>query len=709
MTDRHYRVCNLCEAMCGLEIEHEGGRILRVRGDEQDPFSRGAICPKGALVGEVHADPDRLKRPLRKTSSGFVEIEWEEAFDLVERGIKRVREAHGSDSLALYLGNPTVHNLGSMLYASHLRRALHTKNNFSATSMDQLPHHFAAHAMFGHPMLVPVPDVDRTEFMLVLGANPLASNGSLMSAAGIERRLAALGKRGKWVVVDPRRTESARAASEHHMIRPATDVFFLLAFLHVLASEGKARLGRLEGHVTGLEEALRVAADYSPEAVEERTGVPAVTLRRLVGEFLSAERALVYGRMGVCTQAHGGLNLWLINLINILSGNFDRAGGAMFATPAVEVVRGKSGKRRHGRWKSRVRGLPEFDGELPVAVMAEEMLTPGEGQIRALVTLCGNPVLSTPAGARLDTALPGLEFMVSIDIYLNETTRHADVILPPTTGVEIDHYDVAFNALAVSNVAKFSPAIAPRDADRRHDWEILKELTTRISERKLGRFFRWGTPRRLLNLALLTGPYGKLSSVRCLRSGLSLRALQASAHGVDLGPLQSRLPGALKTQDQRVHLAPSVFTEHLQRLQSDFAAGHDALGPQEVLLIGRRNVRDNNSWLHNVSKLMKGRSRCTLQLHAQDAARLKVSDAQIVRVTSSTGSIVLPAEVTEGIMPGVASIPHGYGHTREGARLRVAGEHAGVSVNDITDHALVDPVTHNAAFSGQVVTVEAAE
>ena len=706
----HYRVCNLCEAMCGLEIEHEGDEVLSVRGDAQDPFSRGAICPKGALIGQLHADPDRLKRPLGKTASGFEEISWEEAFERVERGLKGVREAHGRDALALYMGNPTVHNMGSMFYADDLKRALRTKNNYSATSADQLPHQFAAYYMLGHSLLIPIPDLDRTEFLLVLGANPIVSNGSIMSAAGIEDRLKALAARGKWVVIDPRRTESAAQASEHHPIRPGTDVYFLLAFLHVLVVEGQPKLGHLAKHVQGLEEALELARDFSPEAVEEFTGVPAATTRRLAEEYRACERAVVYGRMGVCTQAHGALNLWLINLINVLSGHFDCVGGAMFTTPAVDVLRVRPSRGpRHGRWASRVRGLAEFDGELPVSVLAEELLTPGAGQVRGLVTLCGNPVLSTPGGARLEAALPQLEFMVSIDIYVNETTRHADVILPPTAGLEVEHYDLAFNSLAVSNVAKFSPALTPRAADRRHDWEILKELVRRLSERTLGPLFRWGTPRRLLNLALLVGPYGRLSSPRRYGSGLSLDRLERAVHGLDLGPLVPRLPAALYTPGRKVRLAPAVFTEHLARLRAELAAGSAPLGPGELLLIGRRQLRDNNSWLHNAPKLMRGRPRCTLQLHPEDGQRLGVEDGQVVRVVGGSGAIELPVELNPGLMPGVASIPHGYGHARPGVRLRVASEHAGVSVNDITDPEHIDPVSGNAAFSGQVVRVELAD
>ncbi len=705
-TQMHYRVCNLCEAMCGLEIEHNGKEILSIKGDEKDPFSKGSICPKGAVIGDMYNDPDRLRKPLKKTDNSFVEIDWVEAFDIVGKRLNAIRTQHGNDAIGLYFGNPTVHNYGAMMYVAALKKAIRSKNNFSATSMDQLPHHFTSHFMFGNGMIMPIPDINRTEYMIIMGANPSASNGSIMSAAGVQKRLRDIQQRGgKYIVIDPRLTETAKSADEHLFIQPGTDVYFLLAMLHIIVKKKKYDVKHIQSYITGLEDILLMASSYTPEKVSQITGIAVNDITRITQEYLSKEKAVLYGRMGVSTQSHGGLCHWLINLINILTGHFDKEGGAMFTNPAVPVVGNKKGHKPYARWKSRVSGLPEFQGELPVSVMVEEMVTKGKGQIKAMITHAGNPVLSSPNGDRLDMALGGLDFMVSIDIYLNETTKHADIILPPTTGLEIDHYDLIFNSFAVSNNAKFSEALFPPKNGQLHDWQIFKALTKRLSKKKLSWLFRISTPKLWLKLALLNGPYGNFSNVKRLFTGLTLRKIKKSVHGLDLGPLIPMFPKLLKTKDQKINLAPKLFMDQLETLYAEFTTKNQELLENEFRLIGRRHLRSNNSWMHNAEKLVSGKNRCTMMMNTFDAERLRLKNNEEVTVKSEVGEIRIPVEVTKNMMSGVVSIPHGFGHHKNGIKLKVAEAHAGVSVNDITDHNRIDTLTGNAAFSGQIVSI----
>ena len=718
-TEIAFRCCNLCEAICGLTIEHDGQQVVSIKGDKADPLSRGHICPKAIALQDIHADPDRLKTPVRRTENGFEPISWEDAFDLVESKLTAIREQHGDDSVALYLGNPTVHNSGALLFQKYLKQSLNTRNRFAATSVDQLPHHFAASQMFGHGLMIPIPDIDNTDYMLILGANPAASNGSLMTAPDVKNRLKSIISRdGKVVLVDPRRTESAKLATEHHFIRPGTDVFFLAAILNSLFKNEKrhSNLGRLDSFTKGVEHLKDAVAEFTSQNVSKITGIDSATIENIATEFASAKRAVVYGRMGVSTQPHGGLCHWFINAINLVTGNLDRAGGQMFANPAVKLV-GKSGTTdEFGRWKSRVRGLPEFEGDLPVAVLAEEMLTPGKGQIKAFVTSSGNPVLSTPNGAQLERALEQLDFYVAHDIYINETTRHADLILPSPSGLETNHYDFIFLAIAVRNVAKYSPQTFAPDAGSMYDWQIMKELALRLMPKGKGfagrlrsgvqkRVLRWLTPDRLLDLGLKTGPYGMF------RKGLSLKKLKANPNGIDLGELQPRLPKALRTSDKKINAAPQVYLDHLkQAVLPQLTAGIESnadTSANDFLLIGRRHLRSNNSWMHNSQRLVKGADRCTLMMHTNDAEKLNLVAGAVVAITSGVGSVKAPLEVTDEIMPGVVSLPHGYGHHRPKTKLSVASQHAGVSINDLTDDKIVDNLTGNAAFSAQTVRIEA--
>lgn len=719
----HFRTCNLCEAMCGLRIETAEGRVTSIRGDDEDPFSQGHICPKAVALQDLHEDPDRLRRPMRRTARGWEPVSWEEALDEAARRLLEVQKAHGNDAVGTYAGNPTVHNTGAMMFLPLLLRALRTRNRFSATSVDQLPHQLVAHLMFGHQLLVPIPDIDRTRYMLMLGANPLASNGSLMTAPGVRGRLRAIQQRGgRVVVVDPRRTETAAIADEHLFIRPGTDALWLFALLNVLLEEAGPKLGRLAEHVDGLETVRALAREFSPERAAAHTGISAETTRRIARELSASESAVAYGRVGLSTQPFGALCQWLLNVINAVTGNLDREGGAMFTLPAFDLVGGPRamgvGRGSLGRWKSRVRGLPEFAGELPVAALAEEILTEGKGRIRAMVTFAGNPVVSTPNGRQLDAALGSLDFMVSIDPYLNETTRHAHLILPPPSPLERGHYDLAFHALAVRNTAKYSPPLFDAGPNARQDWELLLELKHRLDARRKGRSVR-GTleyralkalgPEGLLDIGLRMGPYGNVK-LKSLRKGLSLSRLRAEPHGVDLGPLKPSLPGRLATKNRRIELAPAVLVGDVKRLRDAFPESAGSVGADgTLLLIGRRHLRDNNSWMHNVPKLMSGKSRCTLMVHPEDAARLGLKEGGEAVVTSRVGEVRAPVVVTDEMMRGVVSLPHGYGHGREGMRLHVAAEHAGVSLNDLTDDQALDVVSGNAAFSGVPVRVRAAE
>jgi anaerobic selenocysteine-containing dehydrogenase len=710
----HYRSCNLCEAICGIEITSAGDQHLNICGDKDDPFSRGYICPKAVALQDFHYDKDRLKHPVRRTSRGWEPISWNEAFNEVAQNLKRIRANHGRNSIATYLGNPTVHNYGALLFAPPFLRSLRTRNKFSATSVDQLAHHVASFLMFGHQLLVPIPDVDRTKYFLILGANPAVSNGSMMTAPGMNRKLEEIRKRGgKVVLIDPRQNETARFADRHHFIRPGTDVLLLLALLHVIFEE---KLTQSTPFTKGVETVASIVAEFPPERVAEITGIEPDQIRTVAREFATAESAVCYGRIGLSTQEFGGVCQWLINVLNIVTGNLDQPGGAMFTLPAFDPVSAPESLAARGsfaRWHSRVRKLPEFSGELPVAALAEEILTEGDGQVKALMTLAGNPVLSTPNGRELDRALTSLEFMVSIDCYINETTRHAHVILPPTSPLERGHYDLAFHLLAVRNTAKFSPPLFERSAETRHDWEILLELETRMKhggfvggvKRKLGK--RFFTPERILDLGLRFGPYG--ARLNPFSKGLTLRKVRKAVHGIDLGPLTPCLPGRLRTNDKQIDVAPEVLVKDIERVKTRFLnEAYESNG--HLLLIGRRQLRSNNSWMHNSERLVKGnplKPQCTVLMHPTDAANRDLLDGQKVVVRSRVGSIVLPVEISDEIMRGVVSIPHGWGHDRKGNQLTVAEQHAGASINDLTDPQAVDALCGTAAFNGTAVTIAA--
>ena len=697
----HYRACHLCEAICGLAIEtesDEGGvpRIRSIKGDPQDSFSRGHVCPKAVALQDIQDDPDRLRQPLRRVGSEWQPIGWDEAFALVASRLGEIRERHGNDAVAVYQGNPSVHNYGLMTHSNYFLGLLKTRNRFSATSVDQLPHHLVSQQMYGHGLLIPIPDIDHTDFMLVLGGNPLASNGSIMTVPDVEKRLKALKARGgRLVVVDPRRSETAAIADRHLFIRPGQDAALLLGILNTLFEENLGRPTPLP--VDGLERVREAVAVFDAESMSARCGVPAESIRQLARDFAAAERAVCYGRMGVSTQAFGTLCQWLVQLINLVTGNLDRVGGALCTSPALDLVASTSGGH-FGRWRSRVSGLPEYGGELPVAALAEEILGEGEGQVRALVTVAGNPVLSTPNGRRLEQALDGLEFMLSIDLYINETTRYADLILPPTAPLEHDHYDTTFNVFAVRNVTRFNEAVLPRPEGALHDWEIFVGLARAFAARNGLELKPTLEPQQMIDLGLRAGAYGDRSEHR-----LSLATLREHPHGIDLGPLRPNLAPRLKTVGQRIQAAPPLFVDDLQRFAAQPLPASD-----QLLLIGRRHVRSNNSWMHNYHRLVKGKPRHQLLMHPRDLEGRGLVDGQRVRVRSRVGSVEVEVAASSEMMPGVVSLPHGWGHARPGVQLAIARAQAGVSANDLTDERHLDLLSGNAALNGLPVEVEAA-
>jgi anaerobic selenocysteine-containing dehydrogenase len=730
----HYRTCPLCEATCGLEISHDNGEVGRIRGDRDDVFSHGYICPKGSTLGKLENDPDRVRTPLIKRDGGHQPATWDEAFDLIEKRLAPIVSDHGANSIGLYLGNPNVHSMAGVLYVKALVKMLRTRNIFSAATVDQMPKHVSSGYMFGHPDLIPVPDIDRTSYLLMLGANPLESNGSLATAPDWPGRLAAVRERGgKVVVVDPRATQTAKASDEHLPIRPGTDALFLFALAQVIFEEDLVDLGHLTGAVNGLDDVASAVLPFTPDSVEAATSIPAATTRRIAQELANADSAAVYGRIGTHTTEFGTVASWMVDVLNLITGNLDSPGGAMFSRSAHEQPRTRR-QFETGRWTTRVRKLPETRGELPVSALAEEILEPGEDRIRALITIAGNPSLSTPDSERLDEALASLEFMVSIDIYLNETTRHADVVLPGTTPLQRPHYDFAFYALSVRNIANYSPPLYEPAEGWLDEWQVLLRLgasmtgqgsnpdlealddavfatlvgsavsnpDSTISGRSREEIFAATDggqgPERILDFLLRTGPYG--DGFGQDPSGLTLQRLRESPHGIDLGPLQPRLPEDLCTPSGKVELAPSQFMADVTRLEQAM----DRSPNGGFVLIGRRDVRSNNSWMHNVDVLVRGRDRCTLQISGEDAARIGLSNGDRAKISSAAGTVMAPVEVTDEIMMGVVSLPHGWGHDLNGSRLSVASERPGVNANRLSTGEM-DPMSGNAVLNGIPVEV----
>ncbi|MFI8518231.1 molybdopterin-dependent oxidoreductase [Streptomyces sp. NPDC085481] len=719
------RICPLCEATCGLTLTLDGTRVTAARGDRDDVFSQGFICPKGAAFPEVDADPDRLTGPLVRENGALREAGWDEAFDRIATRIRPIIEEHGPNAVGVVLGNPNVHTVAGALYPPLLLGALRSRNLFTASTLDQMPKHVSSGLLFGDAFAVPVPDLDRTDHLLMLGANPLDSNGSLCTAPDFPGRLKALRRRGGTLtVVDPRRTRTARLADRHLAIRPGADALFLAALAHTLFAEDLTRLGALEAHAEGVGEVREAVREFTPEAVAAACDLDADTIRATARELAAAPTAAVYGRMGSSTVAYGTLGNWLVDVLNVLTGNLDRPGGALFPLSATASAPRPAGPGKGfalGRWTSRVSGHPEAKGELPLVALAEEIDTPGVGRIRAVITVAANPVLSAPDGRRLDAALGSLDFMVAVDPYLNETTRHADVVLPPPPPSQSAHFDFAFNQFAVRNQVRYTAAAVPLAPGRMDECEIHARLILAVSglhgappsavdelaidttlakavaqehspvhgedPKAVAAGLTGATgPERRLDLMLRLGPYG-----------LTLDALRAAPHGIDLGPLEPRLPGLLKTRSGRIELLPAPLAADLPRLRAALDAVPD---PGGVQLVGRRHLRSNNSWLHNIPALTGGTNRCTLQVHPEDAVRLDLTPGGLARIKGEGGELAAEVEITDAVRPGVVSLPHGWGHDRPGTRLTVAAERPGVNVNQLLDGSRLDPLSGTAVLNG---------
>jgi len=696
----HYQNCSLCEANCGLEIAYEGKEILSIRGDKQDPFSKGYLCPKGTALQDLHADPDRLRGPMRRNGDHWEAISWDEAFEFAGQRIAAIQKKHGYDAIAFYYGNPTAHHYDVLLHLYMFADSLKSRNIYSSASVDGLPRQLTSLMLYGNQGLVPIPDIDRTDFMLIMGANPVVSNGSAMTAPNMKKRLKDIRKRGgRVVVIDPRKTRTAELADQHHFIRPGTDALLLLAMIHVLFAEDLVSLGHLKRFVDGLAILQDMSLPYSPERVAEKVGIKAEDIRELAVDFAKARAAVCYGRMGTSVQLFGAMSTWLIDVFNILTGNLDSPGGVMFNKPAVDLASLAKLLRRTGhfnKWQTRVQGLPEFTGESPTAAFAEEMETPGKGQIKALITHAGNPVLSLCNGVRLEKAFENLDFMVCMDIYLNETTRHADLILPPTGPFEHDHYSVLFQALAVRHVAHYNEALFPKPSGSLHGWEIVVRLEEAIRKhrgllsgalgkvkRKVSEFF---TPPKVLDLLLRFGPWK-----------LRLQQLKDAPHGLDLGPLEPRLLNCLSTPRKRLHIIPPLFRKDFERLQQTYFQGTESR--DSLVLIGRRDLLSLNSWMHNFKRLNRGDPRSFVMVHPQDAASLGLEEGE-VRLTTQVGEIIAYLQISDEVMPGVVSLAHGWGHHREKTKMGIANGNPGVSFNDISDETLFDQLSGTSVLNG---------
>lgn len=732
----HLYTCPLCEAMCGLAIQVRDGRVSSIRPNKDDVWSRGHICPKGASLGALHEDPDRIRHPMIKVDGRWREVDWATAFRRCTELLTPVIERYGIEAVTAYTGNPLAHSFSLARYSGVLLGLSGIPLSYSPGTVDQWPKNLSSHLMYGGWWSFPVPDIERTDLLVIMGANPAASQGSLLAAPDVMSLIGAIRTRGKVIVVDPVKTATADRADEWLPITPGTDAALLLGVAHTLFDEGLVNPGAVGPYLDGLDIVGAVAADWPPERVADVTAIPAERIRRLARELAGTSRAVVYGRIGTCNQEFGSLASWLVDVVNILTGHLDVPGGSMFPTPAAWTITTQpipgleDGAPVFGRYRTRVRGAKEVLGQVPASCLAEEIATPGEGQIKALITVAGNPVLSTPAGHELDRVLPGLEAMISIDLWLNETTRHADVILPGPSPLEQPHHDDLILNFAVNSIANYSPPVFTRaDPGAPEEWEILIRLTglctgtpaedvdvTALDDgffdylcftqgldgAEIRALYDHGGPERILDLTLRTGPFGDRYGQK--PDGLTLDKLKTLPNGVNFGPMVPRVPEVLGTTDHKIRMAPDYLLEDLPRL-----ARRLTREPQDLVLVSRRHLRSNNSWLHNVGPLMKGRDRCTLLMHTVDARRRGLSDGQWVRVRSVSGQLEVAVEVTDAIKPGVVSLPHGWGHGMAGTRLSVANKSPGVNTNVLSPPDFLDQPSGNGALNGIPVTVSAAD
>ncbi len=729
MPETHYRTCTICEAACGVEIHVEGNRVTSIKGNNRDVHSAGFLCTKGLALADLHNDPDRLRSPMIRTANGFRKASWEEAFAFIHEKLGQIHDKYGRNSVGVYLGNPNVHNISLVFYNPNFLRSLRTSNIFSASSVDQLPKQLACALMYGNGYSIPVPDIDSTDYFLMIGANPVVSNGSLWTWPDIPGKIRALRERGgKLIVIDPRRTETAKRASEHLFIRPGTDAHFLAALVNVILTERLAKLGRYEGLINGVEELTSFIQPFTPEIVSELTSIPAQSIRRIAVDFAKAKHAVAYGRMGTCTQEFGTTASWLLEVMNAITGNVDRLGGTLFPLPAAAttITEPRTGKEkgiRPARRRSRVSGLPEVFSEFPAAAMAEEIDTPGDGQLKAFFIIGGNPVISTPDGSRLARALDSLELLVSLDLYITETSKRAHVILPGVSILERSHYDWVFAQFMPRSSARYSPQLFEKPAEMMHEWEILlrlaaiaggKGLNPDLEAMDLAVLRQWmhlgakpeGSddeelirglegrgPDRIVDYLLRAGPYGPYNS-------LNLEKLKRHPHGIDFGAAEGRLEKLLRTESGRIEIAPAYITADCDRMMTRLDVKSSGL-----VLIGRRHIKSHNSWVNNIERLAKGADRGALLVNPADGTRLGLEDGAMVRVRSEAGEVQTNVRLTDEMMPGVVSLPHGWGQGQD-TGLSVAKKVAAPNINAITMSTRVDPLSGNAAFSGVPVQVE---
>ncbi len=687
----HTRTCHICEANCGLLVETEGRQVLRISGDADDPISRGHICPKGNAIADLESDPDRLAGPMKRVGDQWVALDWATALAEIGARFAAIRAAGGS--AALYVGNPTAHDFALGMQTGALKKALGVRAVYSASTVDQMPHQLAQYWLYGHNALFPIPDIERTQHLVILGGNPLASNGSVWTVPDVKRRIAELrGRGGKLTVIDPRRSETAGVADAHHFIRPGSDPALLIGLLLALDEAGLVKPGRLAPMLAGWDELWATLRGFALPDLARACGWEVDAIRALAAEIGDGRPTVLYGRIGVSTALFGTLAHWLINLVNIATGNLDRPGGAMFSSPAVDIA-GGSGPGSHGRFFSRVSGHPEVMGEFPAVSLAEEITTAGDGQVQALVVIAGNPVLSVPDGGAMDAALAGLKLMVSIDPMITATSAHADYILPPCGPLAKDHYPLLLAPIAFRNFARFSPALWEPLPGQKRDWEIVAELARALADAQGMALPPPVDPRAQLDRMLHKG-------------GRSLAEVAAHPHGLDLGPHQPRLPDRLFTPDQRIRCAPPALMADLTGRFADWLATPPEPG---LSLIGRRHIRSNNSWLGNAPRLAKGPDKCVALINPADAAAHGIGDGELVRISSAAGAVDVPARITEEIMAGVVSLPHGFGHGRPGVQMAVAGQRPGVSHNDLTLRGRIDILSGTAALVGTPVRIAPAK
>jgi anaerobic selenocysteine-containing dehydrogenase len=707
--------------MCGIAIEYSGDEILSIRGDEEHVLSKGNICPKASGLQDVHTDPDRLRGPVKKIDGEWHEIGWEEAFDEVATRLADIQRRHGNDAVASYQGRSIAHNIGGLLTVMPMRALMATKNVYTASTVDQQPHNFVWYFMFGHQLMATIPDLDRTDYYLMLGTNPKISNGAQMaSGANVYKKLDAIRARGgKVVLIDPRRTETAEHCTEHHFIQPSTDALFLMGLVKVIFERGLATPGRLGDHVVGWDAVEPIAREFDLSEIAGATGIAAEDIERIAVELATANSAICYGRTGLSMQEFGGLCNWLMMVINVITGNVDEPGGMTFPLPAIDALDTVDGARgSFDRYRSRVSGRPEFAGEFPVSVLAEEIMTPGDGQIRGLISVAGNGALSLPNGKLFEEALDQLEFMVSVDLYINETTRHADIILPAVGPFEKSHYDLFYHTYDTINWTAYNPPLFEPEAPGYTDFEIISEVLQRLFIKRTRNPFkrvlasvvgaivrRWVTPELLLDLGLRFGPYGAgLNPFN--KEGLSLKKLRQYPHGIFLGEHKRCLPKRLFNKDKKIDLAPDVIVADIPRLKKRWLSNEPGTHTEFDMVIVGRLQRRTLGWMHNSHRLVKGRDTCTLYIHPDDARARGITDGNRVAVSSAAGTIELPAEISDTVMPGVVCMPPLWGHNRPGTRRSVANAHPGASMNDITNQEVMDELTGNAVVHGVPVKVE---